>query len=117
MLYWLGASGAMEYVHLELGEDLQGLAGYYTPLKELRLETNGREVLCVIGMSVVESACCGGGTFGYATVPGYILSWKERTNDNGLAVSRVEPVTDEMVKREVSTKIREGENIFNIDFW
>jgi hypothetical protein len=117
MLYCVAEGGTMEYVHLELGEELQGLAGYYTPLKELRIETNGREVLCVIGMSVVESACCGGGTFGYATVPGYILGWKERTNDNGLAVSTVEPVTDETVKREVSTRIREADNIFNIDFW
>ena len=107
----------MEYVHLQQGEDQQGLAGYYTPLKELRLEINGREVLGVIGISVVESACCGGGIFGYATVPGYILGWKEKTNDNGLAVSRVEPVTDETVKREVSAKIRETESIFNIDYW
>jgi hypothetical protein len=107
----------MEYVHLELGKDLQGLAGYYTPLKELRLESDGREVLCVIGMSVVESACCGGGTFGYASVPGYIVGWKERTNEHGLAVSRVEPVTDMATRREISAKIKETESIFNIDFW
>jgi hypothetical protein len=107
----------MEYVHLEIGEDVHALAGYYTPLKELRLPHNGREVLCVIGMSCVESACCGGGTCSYATVPGYIMSWKESKNESGLPVSQVEPVADDAAKRAIAKTIKETENIFNIDFW
>ncbi len=107
----------MDYVHLEIGEDVHGLAGYYTPLKELRLPHNGKEVLCVIGMSNVESACCGGGAFGYATVPGYVASWKNSTNESGLPVSQVEPIADETVKREIAEAVRETEHIFNIDFW
>ena len=39
-----------KYMHLELGKDVEiGIAGYYTPEKEIRLEHNGREVLYVIG--------------------------------------------------------------------
>ena len=107
----------MQYAHLEVGEDYQGLSGFYTPLKELRLQQDGREVLCVIGMAVVESACCGGGSFGYATVPGYILSWKDSRNESGLAVSEVEPIHDDATKRELARTIRETEFIQNIDFW
>ena len=108
----------MEYVHLEVGENVDALAGSYTPLKELRLEHNGREVLCVIGMSTVEGACCGlDGSCGYAIVPGYIVTWKDRKNDSGLSVSEVESIADEMTKREIARIIGEAESIQNIDFW
>jgi hypothetical protein len=107
----------MDFVHQEIGEDVHGLAGYYTPHKELRLKQNGREVLAVVGVSKVESACCGGGTCGYAIVPGYIVSWKHKKNDRGMAVSQVEPIADEATRREVANAIRETECIWNIDFW
>jgi hypothetical protein len=107
----------MEYVHLELGEDVHGLAGYYTPTKELRLPYDGREVLIVVGISNVESACCGGGTSAYANIPGYIVEWKSDTSDAGLAVSHVEPVTDDSAKRDIARDVRETEHVFNVDFW
>ena len=43
----------MVYVHQELGEDIRSISGAYTPIKELRLDINGRDVLSVIGMAVV----------------------------------------------------------------
>ncbi len=108
----------MEYVHLEVGENVNALAGSYTPLKELRLEHNGREVLCVIGMSTVEGACCNlDGSYGYVIVPGYILNWKQKENETGLPVSDVETIADEMTKREIARIIGEAESIQNIDFW
>lgn len=107
----------MEYVHLKLGEDVHGLAGYYTPLKELRLPHNGREILVVVGVADVESACCGGGACGYASVPGYLIAWKHATSQSGLPVSRIEPIADETVKRDIAKAIRETEHVFNIDFW
>ena len=79
----------MEYVHLELGEDVHGLAGYYTPTKELRLPYNGREVLIVVGISNVESACCGGGTSAYANIPGYIVEWKTDRKSTRLNSSHI----------------------------
>jgi len=106
-----------EYVHLQLGEDIVFLAGYYTPLKELRLKHDGREVLCVVGTSCVESSCCGNRSGAYAIVPGYIVAWKHGVNEAGLPVSEVEPITDETTKREVAASIRETECIWNVDFW
>ena len=47
------------YTHLELGQTIEALAGYYTPLKEVRLKYRGREVLYVIGQMVVDASCCG----------------------------------------------------------
>jgi len=107
----------MEYTHLTLGEDVHGLAGYYTPLKELRLPHNGREILVVVGVACVESACCGGGSCGYASIPGYVTSWKNTTNESGLPVSQIEPITDEAVKREIEKAVKETEHVSSIDFW
>jgi hypothetical protein len=107
----------LEYVHLPLGQEVTGLSGYYIPCKEEKLKHDGKEVLYVIGTSTVESACCGGGTCGYAIVPGYIVSWQKKKNDAGLPVSTVEPVADESDRREIGKTIRERENVRNIDFW
>ena len=107
----------MDYVHQKLGEEVQALAGYYTPLKELRIQHDGREVLAVIGTSTVESACCGGGSCSYAIVPGYIQAWHGGTNDQGLPVSQVAPVSDPLARRDVARTIRESEHVQNIDLW
>jgi len=107
----------MEYVHQKLGEDIQSISGTYIPMKELRLPEDGREVLCVTGMAIVDTACCGQGMFVYATVPGYIVSWKDGKGPAGDPVSQVELITDEAAKREIKRVLRETEGIYNVDFW
>ena len=107
-----------DYTHLPLNEEVRGLAGFYIPCKEVRLKYNGKEVLYVIGTSTLESTCCGGGgTCGYAVVPGFILAWQKKKNKAGLPVSEVETVADESARLEIGKAIRETENIGNIDFW
>jgi hypothetical protein len=108
-----------DYIHQELGQDIQSISGTYTPVKELRLKHNGRDVLSVIGVAVVDTACCGSGSFLYATVPGYVVTWKGKKADSGLPVSQVEPIEDEAIRHEVAESLRKAENIFNysIEFW
>ena len=112
-----------EYVHEDLGKDVNVPSGYYALHEELRLKQDGREVLCIVGVGVVECSCCAGdcivgGRGGpYAIVPGYLLAWKCRTNDAGLPVSEVEPVADDATRREVARAIRETQQISNIEFW
>jgi hypothetical protein len=106
----------LDYVHQELGQEIRSISGAYTPLKELRLEHNGGDILSVIGLSLVDTACCGSGSFLYATVPGYILAWKARTNESGLPVSQVEPLRDELTRREISKMLRETEHIYHVNF-
>ena len=108
---------ARDYTHLELDKEVETFAGYYAPRKELKLKHNGREVLCVIGQAVIESSCCGSGSFGYATVPGYLLAWKSRRNDEGLLVSEVEPLSEASSRRDIARLIEENECVTNIDFW
>jgi hypothetical protein len=109
----------LEYAHIKPGEEVTALAGFYTILKELRLEHGGREILCLIGLCSVESSCCGRRAFYYAIVPGYLLAWKSKKNEAGLPVSEVEPITDEATKRKIAATLEETEAILkpNIEFW
>ena len=107
----------MEYVHQELEKEVTALSGYYTPLEEFQVEYGGREVLCVTGVSVVESSCCGSGGCSYAIVPGYVLSWKSRKNEAGLPVTEVEPVNDRAARQEIAAILKEKKALGNVEFW
>ena len=92
------------------------MAGYYTPLKEIRLKYDGREVLYVVGQAVIESSCCGIGSFTYVLVPGYIVRWQKEKNKNGLPVTEVEPVSDKVSQENLRRIIKEAEHILQIEF-
>lgn len=105
------------YTHLDLDKDVSTMAGYYSPQKEVRLKYNGREVLYVVGQAVVESACCGVGSWVYALVPGYIVNWQNKKNEAGLPVSEVEPITDGETRNNIRQTIQANEAISQIEFW
>jgi hypothetical protein len=106
-----------EYIHDPLDQPIESIAGYYTPLKELRLAHNDREVLCILGYVAVESShyLTGGGA--YALVPGYIVKWKLKESEDGKPVSEVEPIQDEVARQSISAAINEIEPAKIIDFW
>ena len=108
---------AVKYVHQELDQDVYFPAGFYTPLKEVRLKHNNREVLCVVGHVAVESSCCGCRNWAYAMVPGYIVNWQNERNEAGLPVSEVESISEEAVRKEIRETIQESENIYAVEFW
>ena len=107
----------LEYTHTKLEEDLYCPAGYYTPLKEVRLKYNHREVLYVVGHAAMESSCCGIGSWAYALVPGYIVNWQNTTNEASLPVSEVEPISDKAMRENIRQIIEEAESISRIEFW
>ncbi len=107
-----------KYTHLKLNEDYAtGIAGYYTPQQEVRLQYNGREVLHVIGRAVIEASCCGVGSWTYSLVPGYIVNWQNTKNEAGLPVSEVEPISDEEARENISRLIQNNETDSSIGFW
>ena len=114
---------SIQYTHLELGNDVTALAGYYTPEKEVRLKYDSREVLYVIGKVVIESTCdaydgqCATGSWIYAIVPGYIASWQNMKNEAGLPVSEVEPISDDEVQGNIRHIIETSEDASPIGFW
>ena len=109
--------GLREFAHQNLGEDYGGLAGYYTPMKEVRLPYRGREILYIVGRAVIESSCCGTGNWPYALVPGYIVEWRHAANPRGLPLTTVEMIDDPELKKELLAIIRSRENLDCISFW
>ncbi|MBA7669979.1 hypothetical protein ES703_78120 [subsurface metagenome] len=107
-----------KYTHLELDKDVViGIGGYYTPQQELRLKYNGKEVLYVVGRAVVESSCCGTGSWVYAVVPGYIVNWQNTKNEDSRPVSEVEPIVDKKVQEAIRQVIQKKEAASLIGFW
>ena len=107
----------LEYTHIELNEDIKTISGYFTLEKEGRLEYNNKDVLYVVGHSMVDSSCCGVSGCRYALIPGYIVTWKKQKNNKGLLTSEVEPISDQDIKKKISLIIREKEAVTQIQFW
>ena len=108
----------MEYIHQTLNSDaeIKTISGHFTVEKEKRLAYKDKSILCVIGMGIIDSSCCGVGGCRYALVPGYIRQWKKK-NKSGLHISEVEPISDENVKKELSNILKEAEVVTQVDFW
>jgi hypothetical protein len=111
-----GSTANTRFVHFNLGKDIAtGIAGYYTPEKEVRLPYGGQEVLYVVGAAVLEASCCGTGKWVYATVPGYVVRWHDSL-EQGSATSEVRPISDERERDEIRRIIEDRESAEIIEF-
>lgn len=116
------ATKTAKYAHLPLNKDVEALAGYYTPEKEVRMTYNGRQILYVTGHVVVEATCCVNSTcnaanYWYATVPGYVVGWQTGTSAEGLPVTEVEIIKDADVQNAIRDIIFKNESVARVDFW
>lgn len=107
---------SQEYIHHKLNREVTAIGGHYVLTKEARLPLAGREVLYLVGYAVVDNSCCGVGGLAYALVPGFILDWKGKTNGDGLAISLVEPIHDQVTQREIRQLIERKEVVHQIRF-
>jgi hypothetical protein len=105
-----------EYVHQELSRDITAIGGTYALVKEVRLPFSSQEILYVVGHAAFDTACCGVGGCAYALVPGFVLTWKSRSNEDGLAVSEVEPIRDTGVQEQVRRLIEGKEIVQQVNF-
>ena len=90
-----------EYLHQDPGTEVRFIAGHYTIIEEQRIAHRGRELLCVVGVAAVESACCGNQGCRFINVPGYVTEWKGRLSENSVPVSIVEMVASESDQAEI----------------
>lgn len=106
-----------QYTHLPLGQEINSISGYYVTETEKRVSFGVREVLVATGHMRIDNSCCGVTGCGFAVVPGYILRWKESTNDNGEPVSEVEPVRDAEQRDTLRNLILKAEMVQQVNFW
>jgi hypothetical protein len=104
------------YVHPELHQEVTAIGGHYMFVKEACLPFRGREVLYLVGYAVFDTTCCGPGGCAYALVPGYVVQWKHSTDQDGRAVSLVEPIRDEAVQREIARCIERVDMVHQVQF-
>jgi hypothetical protein len=105
-----------DYVHPKLGQEITAIGGHYVFGKEIRLPYNGREILYYVGYAVLDSTCCGVGGCAYVLVPGFIQKWKYKKNDD-VFVSKIEPIHDFIVQREIRRMIQRKEMVYQVNFW
>ena len=105
-----------DYIHAELGKEVNALSGYYVAVDEKKVPYNGREVLCFIGEYVTHGYCCGKSESSYAQVAGYIVNWKAKKDKDGTPVSEVEPITDEKTRRDLTDIIKGSEFVRIVEF-
>lgn len=105
----------VEYRHLQIGKEVRFLHGFYEVEKENVIKHRGRDLLVVIGHAILDNSCCGLSGLRYALVPGYILKWKYRSDENG-HISQVEPVHEDD-KEEIEEKLKSTEIISQVIFW
>ena len=91
-----------EYIHVEVGEEIRSIAGYYQVLEEGVLEYKGREVLYLVKMAVVETSCCGPGGMGFISVPGCIVKSRDRQDPQGAWITDVDRILDKVEQGEIA---------------
>jgi hypothetical protein len=105
-----------EYVHQELNQEIEAIGGYYVLVQEGWIPFEGRAILYLIGQAAFETTCCGTGGCAYALVPGFVVAWKHRTNQDGLAISQVEPITDGDLKLRLQRALMDREPVHQVLF-
>lgn len=105
-----------EYVHQELNREIAAIGGYYVLVKESWIPFQGRAILYLIGHAAFETTCCGTGGCAYALVPGFVEEWKKRANQEGLAISQIEPITDSHTQQRVRRTLMDIEPVHQVLF-
>ena len=104
-----------EYVHYELNQEYTAIGGHYITTKEVRLPYEDKEILYTVGIGVIDTSCCGVGGCGFATVYGYITNWKYRENGDGLPVTKVEPISDDSIRKKINDQIYKSEVVQQVN--
>ncbi|MBP1716005.1 MAG: hypothetical protein H6Q42_4208 [Deltaproteobacteria bacterium] len=90
-----------------MNRPVEFFGGSYIVSEEGKMPCQGKEVLYFVGIAGLEASCCGRSGGAFAKVPGFIVRWKTRKNESGLAVSEVDRIKDEKRQREIIRLLKE----------
>ena len=110
------SGNVIDFIHPEMNATVKAIGGEYVFLKEEVLAYQEQEVLYLVGCAIFDTTCCGTGGCCYARVPGFIRDTKYRTNEDGRPVSRVAPIADPLVQKEIRKAINSRETVQQIEF-
>ena len=84
--------------------------------KEVKMHFNERDILYLVGHGFADTSCCGFGGFAYALVCGFVVSWKNEKNYDGVPVSEVEPIRDMALQADIRRRIQNEEIVSQVIF-
>ena len=105
-----------DFVHPVLGREVTAIGGHYVFGKEIRMPYNGRQLLYLVGYAVLDSTCCGAGGCAYVLVPGFLRQWKYKKNQEKCLISKMDPIRDPSVQKDIRRLIQKKEMVFQVTF-
>jgi hypothetical protein len=106
----------LDHTHLRLNSEVTAIGGEYAFLKEGTLRFQEKTILYYVGCAVLNSTCCGTGGVCFARVPGVVCDLKYKTDDSGAPISRVEPITEKTVQKQIRKILQDAEMVHQVEF-
>lgn len=106
----------IDHTHFKLNSQVTAIGGEYAFLKEGTVRFQEKRILYYVGCAVLNSTCCGTGGVCFARVPGVVYDLKYRMDAAGAPVSRVEPITDPAIQKQVQKLLQDTEMVHQVEF-
>jgi hypothetical protein len=107
--------GLVEFVHPELGVEVEAIGGYYLFTREEMLDHSVGRILYLVGCAVTDRSCCGPAGCSYAVVTGRIVSLRYCLREDGRSVSIMDPI-EESLYEDLAKAIRLKEGVSQVHF-
>jgi hypothetical protein len=107
--------GLVEFVHPQLGEEVEAIGGHYLFTREESLDHPAGRILYFVGYAVLDRSCCGPAGCSYAVVTGRIVSLRFCLREDGRPVSIMDPI-EESLYEDLAKAIRLKEGVSQVHF-
>jgi hypothetical protein len=107
----------IQYTHPKLDSEIRAPSGSYLPQEEHTLPYNGREVMYVSGLMVIETSCCGIGSWQYIQTPGFLVKRGEISDKNDSPVSEIDTIQNEKDRTAVYKLLEQKYPGARIEIW
>lgn len=107
--------GLVEFVHPNLGEEVEAIGGHYLFTREESLDHPAGRILYLVGYAVTDRSCCGPAGCSYAVVTGRIASLRFCLREDGRPVSIMDPI-EESLYEDLAKAIRLKEGVTQVHF-
>jgi len=104
------------FTHPELNRPVTAIGGSYVITGEQKISYGDGQLLTFAGHAVFDTTCCGAGGCAYTLVAGFIDSYRCGKDASGRWLSRVKPVRDDHLKKEITARLLSGKDTFQVQF-
>jgi len=107
----------IQYTHPIMNTEIGAPSGSYFPQEEHIMPYDNREVMYISGLMVIETSCCGIGSWQYIQVPGFLVERGETTDKSSAIVSKVDTIQDEKERTAIYRLLEQKYSGARIEIW